>query len=259
MQKFALAAVASASLVLGGCGDDTGPGGNLSESEAAALATALSAAGAFGGDASAYAPFVLTQVHAVGSMSTNASASLGSPLQPSALLNGANLASQYDAVGVQVRYTVRFGSSTATGTSTGVIGWTGFDADNKTVAEAISMGAYDLDGDFPNSFEGDVESDEVSGFYRVTSSNSSYVATTGTFDLNSASFGAAEGCPNLDAVSQLGFTLNECTIRTGTMTGTLGFTATKFLGSGAATYTQPSLAFDVPAIRMVFDITVPQN
>lgn len=258
MQKLALAVMASASLALGGCGDGTGPGANLSASEAAALAAALAPTGAFSGGASGYASLVFAQLQTVGSMSTSASGALGAPLAPRPSLSGGGAASVYDAVGVQVQYTVRFGSNIFTGTSTSVVGWTGFDADARTVAEVVSMGVYDQEGDFPTGFEGTVESDDVAGFYRVASSNSNYVADTGTFDLNSATFGSADTCPNLGNLGAQ-ITVNECSLRLGTMTGNLGFTATKFIGSGASTYTQPTLSFDVPAIRMLFDITVPQN
>ncbi|HEU4799645.1 MAG TPA: hypothetical protein VFS94_03345 [Gemmatimonadales bacterium] len=237
-KKIFLTAPVVATLALGACGDDdTGPGGDLSESEQQALVEALSQGGALSFNFAA--PFALTtglaqdaQVGSLGSMSAWGSQALVT----------------LDYPGTEDDETLVF---------TGVTGWSNLNAGNRTVDNALWASVISSTSSFPNQIDEAVMVDEQAfGGYWERSTSSQYFANPaeGQFTLATTSFNSAQDCDIPDLGN--GIAITECTFAIGTMTGDFDFVADRISGTGVETYTQANIAYDVPAVRVTIAITV---
>jgi hypothetical protein len=218
----ALAAIAA-------CGSDNGPSGStsLSASETAALTAALTTNGALGSEAAAFAPFALSQVHTAGTFGS------------------------YDAVGVEVNYTVTAGGQSQSGVFSGIVGWQGLNTSAQTVDKIITASQFSTGGSFPATIAGTVGVNGVVGSYYDRSTASNYLASSGTFNLTASTFGSGTTSCN----SSSGGVTVTCSYSTGTMTGNFGFSADKANGTGDATFTQATTNFDLPAVRITITIS----
>jgi hypothetical protein len=226
-----------AALVLGACGDESGPGGDLSESEQQALVTALAQGGALGVNFAA--PLALTtglaqdaEIGTLGSMSAWGGQALVS----------------LDYPGTEDDVTLTF---------TSVTGWSNLNAGNQTVDNAV-WATVITEGGFPSSInEAVMGTDQAFGGYWERSTSSQYWANTGEgqFTLATASFNSANDCDDLPDLGN-GISITECSFAIGTITGDFDFVADKITGTGVETFTQPNIAFDVPAVRLTITFAV---
>ncbi len=223
-------AVVMASLVLGACGDESGPGGDLSESEQEALVVALAQGGALGVNFTA--PFALTtglaQDADIGTLGTMSA------------WGGQTLVS-FDYPGTEDDQTLVF---------TGVTGWSNLNAGNRTVDNALWASAISSTSSFPSQIDEAAvgEGDAFAGYWE-RSTTSQYWASEGQFTLATVSFNSAQDCENVPELGD-GISITECSYSIGTMTGDFDFVADRVTGSGVTSYTQPSIAYDVPAVRL---------
>ena len=212
------------------CGSDSnGPNGtvDLTAQQTAALSAALVSNGALSSEAAAFAPFALSQLQSAGSFAG------------------------YDAVGVQVNYTVSSGGTTQSGVMSSIIGWQGLNASAQTVDRIIAASQFSTGGSFPTTVTGSFANSGTIGSYYDRSTASNYLATTGSFNITNATFDAStKSCDS----SGGGITVT-CSYATGTMTGSFGFTADRANGTGPATFDQAVTSFDLPAIRVTVSIT----
>ena len=212
------------------CGsDNNGPSGSvdLTAQQTAALSAALVSNGTLGSEAAAFAPFALSQLQSAGSFSG------------------------YDAVGVQVNYTVTAGGTTQSGVMSSIIGWQGLNASAQTVDKIIAASQFSTGGTFPSTVTGSFANSGTIGSYYDRSTASNYLATTGTFNITAATFdGSSKSCDS----SSGGITVT-CSYSTGTMTGSFGFSADRANGSGPATFDQAVTSFELPAVRVTIIIT----
>ncbi|MGE5090630.1 MAG: hypothetical protein ACM3OH_00520 [Bacillota bacterium] len=212
------------------CGsDNNGPSGSvdLTAQQTAALSAALVSNGTLGSEAAAFAPFALSQLQSAGSFSG------------------------YDAVGVQVNYTVTAGGTTQSGVMSSIIGWQGLNASAQTVDKIIAASQFSTGGTFPSTVTGSFANSGTIGSYYDRSTASNYLATTGTFNITAATFdGSSKSCDS----SSGGITVT-CSYSTGTMTGSFGFSADRANGSGPATFDQAVTSFELPAVRVTISIT----
>lgn len=217
--------------VVAACGSDNGPNGStdLSSEETTALTQALVVNGSLGSSAAAFAPFALSQLKSSGKMG------------------------DYDAVGVEVNFTVTVAGQTTSGVLSSIIGWQGLNTNTQTADKIIAVSQNSTGGTFPPSITGTFGTGATIGSYFDRSTASNYVATTGTFNLTSGTFGTDTN----DCNSSSGGVTVTCSYSTGTMTGNFAFSADKFNGSGAATFNQPTTQFELPALRVT--ITVSSN
>jgi hypothetical protein len=229
MRIKALALVCGLAVVAACGSDNNGPDGStdLSSEETTALTQALVTNGSLGAGAAAFAPFALSQLQSSGKMG------------------------DYDAVGVQVNYTVTVSGQTTSGVLSSIIGWQGLNTTAHTADKIIAASQSSTGGTFPGSITSTFGTAATIGSYYELSTASNYVATTGTFNLTAASFGTdTHGCNS----SSGGVTVT-CSYSTGTMTGSFAFEADKFNGSGSATFSQPTTQFNLPALRVTITIT----
>jgi len=234
---FLAAPAIVASLALGACGDDAGPGGDLSPSEQQALVTALAQGGALSFNYAA--PFALTaglaQDAEVGTLGT------------------------MSAWGSQTLVTLDFPGTDDDQTLvyTGVTGWSNLNAGNQTVDNAVWVSAISSTSSFPNQIDGAVMGeDQAYGGYYERSTSSRYWANPaeGQFTLATTSFNAPQDC-DIPALNN-GISITECTYSIGTMTGDFDFVADRVSGTGVASYTQANIAYDVPAVRLTITFVV---
>lgn len=227
-RAFALTCGIAASVAA--CGsDNNGPSGSvdLTSQQTAALSAALVSNGTLGSEAAAFAPFALSQLQSAGSFSG------------------------YDAVGVQVNYTVTAGGTTQSGVMSSIIGWQGLNASAQTVDKLIAASQFSTGGTFPSTVTGSFANSGTIGSYYDRSTASNYLATTGTFNVTGATFdGSSKSCDS----SSGGITVT-CSYSTGTMTGSFGFSADRANGSGPATFDQAVTSFELPAVRVTISIT----
>lgn len=227
-RAFALTCGIAASVAA--CGsDNNGPSGSvdLTAQQTAALSAALVSNGTLGSEAAAFAPFALSQLQSAGSFSG------------------------YDAVGVQVNYTVTAGGTTQSGVMSSIIGWQGLNASAQTVDKIIAASQFSTGGTFPSTVTGSFANSGTIGSYYDRSTASNYLATTGTFNITAATFdGSSKSCDS----SSGGITVT-CSYSTGTMTGSFGFSADRANGSGPATFDQAVTSFELPAVRVTISIT----
>jgi hypothetical protein len=228
LKAFAFTCAIAASVAA--CGsDNNGPSGSvdLTAQQTAALSAALISNGTLGSEAAAFAPFALSQLQSAGSFSG------------------------YDAVGVQVNYTVTAGGTTQSGVMSSIIGWQGLNASAQTVDRIIAASQLSTGGTFPSTVTGSFASSGTIGSYYDRSTASNYLATTGTFNIAGATFaGSGRSCDS----SSGGITVT-CSYSTGTMTGSFGFSADRANGTGPATFDQAVTSFELPAVRVTISIT----
>jgi len=139
--------------------------------------------------------------------------------------------------------------------------WTGFVAvDNLSAPTAVlSAGVIDLGaGNAPSSVPttpmGEETSTRLAFGAWVDLGNGppvSYVATSGSVGVSSATFGGSTSCP-IPATIQ---GVTSCAASVGTMAGTFGFMAAP-VGGGAA-ITIPATGVSVPAARLAIEIALP--
>lgn len=240
IRKLTAVLAIGAVLGMGACGDEGGSGGELDAEEQAALITALAEGGAFGFNFAA--PLVLTS-------QLSQDADVGT-LGDFAAIGGQSLLT-VDFPGTENDETLVF---------TSVTGWTNLDAGARTVDTAVWASVISSTSSYPNSIDGAVMvDDDAFGGYWERSTGSRYLANSGEgqFTLSSASFGSANDCENLPNLGS-GITITECSIATGTLQGDFDFVADRFAGTGVATFTQPNIAYDVPAARLTLTLTYSQ-
>lgn len=236
-KKIHLAVPVMAALVLGACGGESGPGGDLSESEQQALVVALAQGGALGVNIAA--PLALT----TGLAQDAAIGTLGS----------------MSAWGAQALVTLDYPGTEddATLTFTSVTGWSNLNAGNQTVDNAV-WATVITEGGFPNLInEAIMGTDQAFGGYWERSTSSQYWSNPGEgqFTLSTTSFNSASECEDLPDLGN-GISITECSYAIGTMTGDFDFVADKVTGTGVATFTQPNIAYDVPAVRLQITFAV---
>jgi hypothetical protein len=244
-------------LAVGCGGDDGGGGGGLSQAEQVALASALSNAETLEGlgPAAAFASFIFTQVDRVGALNAGTQASVNRAINFA--ITGVRATSYEGAVGMQIIYTVSSGGQTASGSYTGVLGWTGLNVQAQTIDEAVSAGAVSATATPFNSgtIQLDLSSSDPFGLgsYYNRTTNTAYLSTSGSFTLSGTSFaGSTTDC----SVTSQGVTV-ECDYVVGTMNGDFDFVASTRSGSGPSTYTQSPISFSgLPSVRMTISITV---
>jgi hypothetical protein len=136
----------------------------------------------------------------------------------------------------------------------GVTGWSGFDAGSGTVSRAVGViHSFPTDG-FPGSIDETIEGGDVIAWsYEASPTTNYYPGETGTFVMNSASFGAPEECPHVPEFGN-GIEVAQCLVAYGSMTGSLGFTASRVSGTGPETFVFPGTTYDLPATRL--EITI---
>lgn len=230
MRFKALAFSCGVAAFVAACGSDSnGPDGSidLTAQQTAALTSALVSNGALGAGAAAFAPLALSHLQSAGSFGG------------------------YDAVGVQVNYTVTTSGVTQSGVLSSVIGWQGLNASAQTVDKIIAASQLSTGGTFPSTVTGSFANSGTIGSYYDRSTASNYLASSGSFNVTDASFGS--GTTNCNS-SAGGITVT-CSYATGTMTGSFGFAANRTNGSGAATFDQAVTNFDLPAVRVTLSIT----
>lgn len=213
------------------CGDnELGPGSVLSRDEAESLTAALTAAGPPLGNAA----YTLA-----------------------AALNGAELGSfaGYTAIATQVHVTELRDNGEAITRWIGVIGWNGYDESSETVAEATGVfHTLFASPPFPASFDQDVTDGGLLAFARVESTGTHYYPiASGNFTMTSASFGTPVTCPDFPEPSG-GGEVTFCTIAFGTMQGSAEYVVDRFSGTGTATFTLQSAAYDLPAAQLVITV-----
>ena len=230
----------AAGLALSGlvaCGDDSGPGGSLDTEEQAALVVALTQAGAF--QASIISPLALTS-------QLSQEAELGS-------------LGTYTAIGGQALLTADYPGTENDETLviTSVTGWSNLNTGARTVDNAVWASALSFTSSFPNQLDGLVmiEEDAFGGYWeRSTSSRYFAESGEGQFTLSGTSFGDPQDCDNIPSLGE-GITVSECSIAIGTMQGDFDFVAARISGSGVDPFTQPNIAYDVPAARLTMTLT----
>ena len=247
-------------LAAGCSSDSSGGGSSLTPTEKTALAQALFNSDALEGlgPAAGFAGFIFTQIDQVGSLGAGAQAAVNRAIDAS--ISGVRAASYEGAIGMQLIYTVTSGSQSESGTYTGVLGWDGLTVAgaNSTVDEAVSAGAATLSGTTPFS-SGTIQLNDAGtstygiGTYYNRATNSAYISTSGTFSLTGTSFG---GSSSDCSVSAQGITVT-CSYILGSMSGSFGFDADQWQGTGPATYTQSTINFaSLPSVRMTITIAV---
>ena len=220
-------------LMLGACGDSNEAGGALDEQEQAALVSALAEAGMLGFEGTAAFGALVGQADDIGTFG------------------------DYSALASQSMITVSIeGTPSETYVFSGLFGWNDLDAGANTVGEAIALQVFQDTDEFPSTIDGTVDGDVIARYYEGES-NSQYLATDGDFTMTASGFGGFEDCPNLPEDNEF-FEIVTCRYAFGTMEGTFGFEANRITGSGPATFSQPSQAFDLPALRLELEINLSQ-
>lgn len=224
-------AALGAVLALGACGDDNGPNGDsLNEQEQTALIQALTTEHAITdpGLIIAYGP--LLGEAEVGTMGS------------------------YSAIASQVKFTAVTDEGTTFATTTGVTGWTGLDADARTVASALSVFSLTNDGAIPTTVNAAIP-DDAQAFYFLANGDSHYApGNSGRFVVSSSSFGAYQDCPNVPTNLPAGVSVTDCRFATGTMAGNFDFTADRVDGTGAESFTQSNLSYSLPAVQLLLTV-----
>ena len=215
--------------MLMGCGDTTEAGSALDEQEETALSQALAQSGMLSYEARAHIDALLGQASEIGTV--GAFSALASQALITFTLNGE-----------------RSGPFVVSG----VFGWTELDAGRSTLGSAIALETrQELDG-FPNSINSIVGSGFQPRFFEGES-NSTYIRSAGQFAATTSDFGDLQDCPDIPDGNEY-FEFVTCRYSLGTMSGEFNFEAVRVIGTGPATYSQPTLAFDLPAVRLELDI-----
>jgi len=222
-----------AGVVLAGCGDGTDPGGAIDEQEQVALTQALGKAGMLGLDGGASFAALVGQASEIGTMG------------------------DFSALASQALITLNVeGEPTQSFVVTGVFGWTDLDAGSGTVGSAIALQTLQELTSFPSTVNSEVGGDLFARYY-VGESNSQYLGSEGTFTATASGFGAFEDCVNLPDDTAF-FEIVTCRYSFGAMEGDFSFDAGRITGSGPDVFSQPTLAYDLPAVRIEIEINVPQ-
>jgi hypothetical protein len=232
-RKALLTVLVGASVLTAACGDDSGPGGELDEEEQAALLVALAEAGVFTNFAAPLAfGAQFGQSPEIGEMGDFAAF-------------GSQVLLTLDAPGTAEDETIVLSSIT---------GWTNLDAGASTVDNAIFAGAIQTASSFPNTLVDELIGDgDAFGGYYERSTSSRYIANEGQFSLTSATFGSTEDCDNVPPETN-GIEITACTFSTGTMNGNFDFSSQRVAGSGIQTFTQPNIAYSIPAVRLTITV-----
>lgn len=218
-------------MLVGACGDSNEAGGALDDQEQAALATALAQAGMLGFEGTTAFGALVGQATDVGTMG------------------------EYSALASQAMITLNFEDEPSeTYVFSGLFGWTDLNAGANTVGSAIALQVFQDIDEFPSTIDETVEG-EVLARYFVGASNSQYLASDGEFTMNASGFGGFEDCPNLPEDNEF-FSIVTCRYSFGTMNGSFSFEANRLTGSGPETFSQPSMDFDLPALRLEIEIDV---
>ncbi len=236
------AALVAAAVVSASCGSSTAPPGTgLTAQQQTALVQAIANSGALTTLGGQVAPIAVPLIPATGTLSVTGGGT------------------SYDAVGIEIVFSIPALGTLGTGAFTGVLGWAGYDASTGTIDQLVSGGAFILGSStVPGTGSYAVAPDSLgmavgTGAYwnRLAggASGATYTASDGTFDLTQASFGASTAnCPGFDT------TKGSCTYTTGSMSGQFNFTGT--LDGGTGTWTQPMTTFTtLPAVKVTLTLT----
>ncbi len=164
---------------------------------------------------------------------------------------------QYDGLGSQARITFWDGTSPWTYGFTRVDGWTDFNSGAGTVSSAVTVDANFMEEPFPASISTIVHPEqsvwgEMRAYY--TAGSTSYVATEGEFNLGASGFDDFENCPEDPPEDWDELEFVSCRYAFGTIAGSFRFDAVRLHGTGDATLTQPSLSFELPAVRLEIEL-----
>jgi hypothetical protein len=252
LSKLSVALTAAATAVLAtGCGSSTSPSNSgLSAQEQAAIISGIVSSGALTTVGGLVAPIAVPLITQTGTMTVSGAS--GAPVAAGGLgADPANaLASTYDAVGIEIVFTV---SGVESGAFGGVVGWAGFDASTSTIDELLSSGAFTLGGttlptggsSYAMGTPGQGQTVGTGAYWNRTGGTNgiTYLATDGSFSLDAASFsGSSADCPNFDT------TKGSCTYTTGTMSGHFTFDGVDTQSGGS--WMQPNTTFSIPAVKV---------
>jgi hypothetical protein len=228
-----MAVMAAAAALLGGCGDSNGPGDALTPDERATLVAALGSSGLIGETGPLTFGSVIGQAGELGTIGELA------------------------ASGFQIHITLT-GALETEAVSSGVLAWAGLNAGTGTVETALTTGAIQDLSAFPATIDIGIGTGVGIGNHYIRATGSTYLGVAGNFSMTSASFGSMADCPNIPP-AVVGFAITSCRFAPGMMEGSFEFEASRILGAGPTTFTQPATAYDVPAVRLelVIDVEAP--
>lgn len=244
-KKWGVVAVVLA-IGAGGCGDDGGPGGALTDGEKQALVAALTDADAsFGG----FAAFAVDAIGEVGKLNAAASQAVSRALDRAMKLSVSGIAAtEYDGVGFAIDYSITSGGETTQLWFIGVVGWNGLTG--TTVSELVVVGGFGFDEALPSAASGLIENGEV--FATYLNSGSYFFGLTGEGNITGSSFGGSS--TDCGSGTDQGVTY-ECSYQTGQMNGDFDFEAEAEVGTD--TYIQDPVVFTgLPSVRMTVTATV---
>lgn len=253
------AAALGIALLAAGCGS-TSPGGNgLTQTQQTALANAIVASNALSSTGAAIAPFIVSVVGNTGTLN----ASVAGVLSRSGGINASVTsvdASTFDAVGVQIVFTLNLGAGgSVSGAYSGVVGWV-FNSAGNAVTELLTAGAIEEGSgitDAPTSgtypITTDVPANQAVGTAAYWDGTNTFLGTDGQFVLSSASFGGSStSCPSVSTGGQGTVT---CSYTTGTMGGNFNFSGVN-PQNPSSTYMQSNTTFSgLPAVQISFTLT----
>ncbi len=252
--KFMWGAVTVVTLVSMGCGSDglTGPNGDLSDNDKAAIVQALSSTGGLtGSPAAAFASFFVDGLSGLGQMTASSAAQVDQAVNAGlnmALSTGA--AASYDGFGFLIGYDISSGGTSVTGWMAGIVGFNNLNTSANTVDNLVSAFILGTDGTTPPANTSGTIGD-VSAFATYYGSSTSYFGNSGTVGITSSAFSG--GSTNCGGSAQ-GVTVT-CSVTSGTMAGNFAFQATSL--GGAQTFTQVPIDFqNLPAVNVQISTTL---
>lgn len=239
--------------LLNGCGDSTGPDGDLSDSDKQAIVSILTNTSALAASpAAGFAAFFLEGLDGFGTMSSTAAAAQVQQAVSEGLSLALNrgAADSYEGFGFVVDFSFSSQGQTVAGWMAGYVGMADLDLNAGTVGELVSAYLMDLQStSVPNTGEGTIAGGTAFATYYDGTTN--FLGTSGTVTMTASSFGSG----NTDCSgSAQGITVN-CSYSSGTMSGGFDFNAQAF--TGGSTYTQVPIAFTgLPAVRISMSTTL---
>jgi hypothetical protein len=259
LRRGMLVALASAGVLLSGCGDDdnNGPDSNGTQFTAAekqALSAAFVNTGLIPDNPEAGQLYGLL----LGGITSYGTITVPAALReaPASGLRLANLTGEFDATGLQYIFDISVNGEPAfQGLSAGIVAWSGLNVEAETIDDWISIGATDETATtFPDQVSGVVPED-VSAEYYVAATQTLYEGISGNASITSSSFGSSTTDCTI-TIPTVG-TLN-CTYKYGSMQGAFDFVGQPVIGEGA-NVTFASTSYDLPAVRVTLsgNLTVP--
>jgi hypothetical protein len=221
-----------------GCGDDGGPGDDLTQQERQQIANAVAGTVPFGGIA-------VEHIESFGKLNPGGAAALRrAAARGLSMASSAVAATEYDAFGMILDITETVQGEQQHFWIIAVVGWSGL---TDTGFEELVLVIGGGDGDVPAAASGTFEDFDVLGVYLA--GTTAYAAVTGDAAMNSSSFGGSVGdC----STAFQGFTV-DCEVQVGEMAGDFAFEAENEAGG---TYTQSPVEFAaLPTVRLTMTAT----